>query len=196
MTETIQKLLARCKVGDRTAEEELFQLYSARLLNLAASKIAKDLQQRMDPDDIMQTVFRTFFRQNQAGKVSIDHESHLWRLLTRLTLNKVRRRARDQRAARRNPSSEVSIDSMASWAFDIVSAEPTPEQAVELTELLESTFASLDPSETVMFQMCLEGFSTTEIAEHVGSTRLSVRRALNGIGEHLKKQIEHQSPKT
>lgn len=196
MHETVEQLLARCKTGDQQAAKQLFSQYSTQLLALAEQQIGKDLCQRMDPDDITQTVFRTFFRRNKAGEISIDHESRLWRLLVTITLNKVRRKARDQRAARRDPGSEVNGDWSDSSVLEFVSQEPSPEQAAALSELVERTVASLESCEAAMFQMCLEGFSTTEIAEQQQVSRWTVRRVLDRIGYQLEDRISEDSPKT
>ena len=195
MKQTVEQLLERCRAGDDEAADELFSQYSMRLFALAERQIGKDLSQRIDADDITQTVFRTFFRRNQAGEISIDHESRLWRLLGTITLNKVRRKGRDQRTARRDPRLETSLDSLDSGVLGIVSQEPAPEQAAVLTELLEGAVDTLDSSQTSMFRMCLEGFSTTEISAELNVSRWTVRRVLDRIGYQLEDRI-HEPPPT
>lgn len=194
MNETVEQLLARCRAGDQQAAGELFSRYSKQLLAIAEQQIGKDLRQRLDPDDITQTVFRTLFRRNLAGEITVDHESRLWRLLVTITLNKVRRRSRDQRAARRDPRSEVGDNLSNAAVLEIVSQEPTPEQAAALTELVEAAVADLDPSENSMFRMCLEGFTTTEIADSVGVSRWTVRRMLDRVGYQLEDRIREEPP--
>ncbi|MDA1166269.1 MAG: sigma-70 family RNA polymerase sigma factor [Planctomycetota bacterium] len=195
MKETVEQLLARCRSGDQPAADELFSRYSRQLLTLAERQIGEDLRQRLDPDDITQTVFRTFFRRNQAGEITVDHESRLWRLLVTITLNKVRRRSRDQRAARRDPRSEIQSDLTDNAMLEIVSQEPTPLQASALTELIEATIADLDESENSMFRMCLEGFTTTEIADSTGVSRWTVRRLLDRVGYQLEDRIREEPRK-
>lgn len=196
MDATVEQLLERCRAGDEQAADELFSQYSARLLALAERQIGRDLSQRIDADDITQTVFRTFFRRNQAGEITIDHESRLWRLLVTITLNKVRRRSRDHRAARRDPATETSIDALEPGTLDVVAQEPTPEQAAALTELIEAAVTELDAEENSMFRMCLEGFTTTEIAAKLGVSRWTVRRVLDRIGYQIEGRIREETPQS
>lgn len=193
MVDALEHLLQRCRAGDEKAAGELFSRYSRRLLSLAQRQIGRDLSQRIDADDITQTVFRTFFRRNQAGEIRVDHESRLWRLLVTITLNKVRRRSRDQRAARRDPGVETSLNALESETLEVVSRDPTPEEATTLTELVESAVASLAPDEKSMFRMCLEGFSTTEIADETGVSRWTVRRVLDRIGYLIEDRIREEA---
>ena len=47
----------------------------------------------MDADDIVQSVFRTFFRRAQAGEFRIDSSAQLWQLLVRITVLKAQHQA-------------------------------------------------------------------------------------------------------
>ena len=52
------------------------------------------LQRRIGPDDIVQSVCRTFFRRSQDGQFELHGTASLWRLLCAITLAKVRHHAR------------------------------------------------------------------------------------------------------
>jgi hypothetical protein len=55
----------------------------------------------VDGEDVVQSVFRTFFRQLRGGDSPWTAPA-LWRLLVAITLNKVRARVRRHMAARRD----------------------------------------------------------------------------------------------
>ena len=190
---TLENLLERCRDGDDEAASRLFAEYSKRLLTIVERELGKDLKQRLDPEDITQTVFRTFFRRNSAGLIRIVHRTPLWRLFVTITLNKVRRKARDARAARRDPTAEAGQDASENVLAATASLEPTPEQAAILKELLEHAVDGLDDSEAAMLRMCLEGYSTTEIAAETGVSRWTVRRVLDWIGTQLEESIEPET---
>ncbi len=89
--EPVQEVLARWREGDQAAAAELHQLYWQRILELASGQINKRLRGRLGPDDIAQSVFRTFFRRTAKGEYAFDHAGALWQLLVQITLNKIRK---------------------------------------------------------------------------------------------------------
>ena len=69
---------------------------------LAAAQASPDLKQRVDPDDIVQSVFRTFFRRAAAGQYDVPAGDELWKLFLVIGLNKVRAVAAYHKAAKRD----------------------------------------------------------------------------------------------
>lgn len=100
-------LLARWQAGDQAAAEAIYQRYAQRLCALAEKDIGERLARRVGPEDIVQSVFRTFFRRSGDGQFAIDHSGARWRLLVRITANKVLRHAEREGAARRDVKAEV-----------------------------------------------------------------------------------------
>jgi RNA polymerase sigma-70 factor (ECF subfamily) len=87
--------------GEQQAATDLFLRYSDRLLNLAKSNTSPQLSPRFDPEDVVQSVFRSFFRRVSDGAYDVPPGEELWRLLLVLSLNKVRRLAKFHRAQKR-----------------------------------------------------------------------------------------------
>src|SRR5687768_6132429 len=100
--ETDAELLARLRDGDRAAGEELYHRYATRLRPYARSPSLAGLARRLDADDILQSVFRTFLRGARAGRYAVPDGAELWRLLLVITLNKVRAAGQHHLAARRD----------------------------------------------------------------------------------------------
>ena len=50
------------------------------------------LQQREDPEDVVQTVLRTYFRRAALGEFQIADSSDLWALLAKITRRKILKR--------------------------------------------------------------------------------------------------------
>ena len=65
---TDRTLLRRLQHGQADASTELYLRYAKRLLMLAAAQSSPDLARRVDPEDIVQSVFRTFFRRARDRK--------------------------------------------------------------------------------------------------------------------------------
>src|SRR5262249_62295502 len=93
------ELLERYQRGhDEAAAEELFRRYAGRLTALARSRLARSLAARVDPEDVVQSAYRSFFLLARDEEVLVRESGDLWRLLVRITLRKVCRSARRHRA--------------------------------------------------------------------------------------------------
>ncbi|MBI4602297.1 MAG: sigma-70 family RNA polymerase sigma factor [Planctomycetes bacterium] len=181
-------LLERWRSGDQVAAGEIHRRYAQRLCGLAQGQLSEGLSRRLDADDIVQSVFRTFFRRARGGEFTLDHSGSLWSLLVRITLNKVRKEAERHRAAKRDlrleqPAVEDGLEPEA------VAHDPTPDEAAALADALETVVRGLDAREAEVFRLRLQGRSASEIGEQVGCTRWTVRRVLDRVGERLKKEL-------
>ena len=65
-------LVRRHRDGDPEAARELFAWYAQRLSHLAEQHLSHKLSGRVDGDDVVQSVFRTFFRRTARGEFQID----------------------------------------------------------------------------------------------------------------------------
>src|SRR5439155_9824678 len=83
-------LLRRLRGGDQDAATQLYYRYAHRLLALAEKNRARDLASRVDAEDIVQSVFRIFFRRAAEGHYDVPAGEDLWKLLLVLALNKIR----------------------------------------------------------------------------------------------------------
>src|SRR5262245_20820873 len=83
-------LLARYRLGDQDAATELYTRYVHRLRALAERRCASSLARCLDADDIVQSIFRTFFRGVRQGFYDVPEGDALWKLLLVIALNKIR----------------------------------------------------------------------------------------------------------
>src|SRR5690348_7387242 len=95
-TRSNPELIQGLQAGDPQAAEEVFARYARRLVRLAEQHLSRRLAARLDGEDVVQSVFRTFFRRAAAGEFRIDSSLHLWRLLVRITVLKARAKGRQQ----------------------------------------------------------------------------------------------------
>ena len=168
--------------------EELYERYATRLWELAQRRIGHRFGARVSADDVVQSVFRTFFRRVRGGTLEWDGADQLWRLLVRITLCKVGQQVRRNQASRRDVGMElVSLDQ--EIAPEAVSHEPSPVDAAIFAEEVEAMFEPLDPLKAEMLQLSLEGCSTSEVAERLQCSRWTVRRVLDRIGFRLEERL-------
>src|ERR1700752_5379627 len=103
---------------DSTGEpaREMLTHFTHRLIALARSRLDGRLRQKVDPEDVVQSVYKSFLlRYGEAAIVEEGMES-LWGLLTVITLRKCAERARYYRAERRDLAREASSPAAADGA--------------------------------------------------------------------------------
>lgn len=184
-------LLERFRGGDDSAAEAIFVRYFQRLTLLARSRLSARLAQRTDPEDIVQSVYRSFFVGVREGRYTLGRGGDLWRLLAAITRHKLLRQARHQRADRRSIDRECPLDRIDEGAISDPEPAPTAEEALALADELEQVFAELDPFGRRVLELRLQGEPLAGIAEETGRAERSVRRALARIRGLLAGRLDH-----
>jgi ECF sigma factor len=178
-------LLERFRGGDDSAAEALFVRYFERLTLLARSRLSARLARRTDPEDIVQSVYRSFFVGAREGRYTLGRGGDLWRLLASITKHKLLRQARHQTADRRSIDRECSLDKVDEGRCLGRGTDPTPEEALALADELEWVFAQLDAFGRRVLELRLQGSPIPAIAEDTSRAERSVRRALARIRDIL-----------
>ena len=137
-------LLERFRDGDDLAAEALFSRYFERLTLLARSRLSPRLASRTDPEDIVLSVYRSFFVGARAGRFALSRGGDLWRLLASITKHKLLRQARHHGADRRSVDCELPLDQAEQGRFPGRQQEPTPEDALALADELEWVLSQLN----------------------------------------------------
>jgi RNA polymerase sigma-70 factor, ECF subfamily len=169
--------------GDPDGSEQLFARYASRLARLAERHLSRQMAARADPEDIVQSVFHTFFRRKARGEFRIDTTAQLWRLLVTITLREVRTQARRHTAGVRDVSAEVR-DAEPSLAAAL-SCEPGPEEAALLMEEIDALLRGLPERYGEILRLRLEGYSVAEIATRLSLCRQTIYRALDLLQQRL-----------
>src|SRR5262245_33816112 len=76
-----RSLLRRFSSGNEAAAALMYNRYAARLRALVRSKLSSPLTRRLDPEDIVQSVFRRFFQSASQGNYDVPEGEDLWDLL-------------------------------------------------------------------------------------------------------------------
>jgi RNA polymerase sigma-70 factor (ECF subfamily) len=185
-------LAAYCRSGDEQAARQLFDAYVDRLLALARRRISQRLASRVDPEDIVQSVFRTFFVRLKAGQYQIADQDDLCKLLMRITVHKTLRQVAFHRAGKRNPGKEQGQqEDDGDRLRDLLDREPTPAETVAFLDQLELFLSKLRPEERQVLEMRLQGYSNEDIMEklnikHDRTIRRLIERVRGlAVQEHL-----------
>lgn len=186
-TDPAGDLVERWRAGDQDAARLLFDRYAQRLTALAEDHLSRKLAGRLDGEDVVQSVFRTFFRRSAEGEFRIDQSTALWQLLVKITLCKVRSKARFHTAARRNVDAE-SRREIEYGLPDMLGAEPGPTEAAELVDEIETLLDGLPDVHGEILALRLAGHTVTDIAKQVGLSRQGVYRVLDLMQDRMMKQ--------
>lgn len=115
----------------------MYRRYCVDLLRLVALHMSEKVAARFDPEDVVQSAFRTLFRRTAGGEFSFDGDAGVWRLLVKISLNKLRRRIRSLKTQKRDLDRECAVDEE---MLVRLSGAPSPREALAFAELLETKF--------------------------------------------------------
>lgn len=177
-------LLLHWKAGEQDAASEFHRRYVEKLLSLIQRNIARRFASRVFAEDVADSVLRTFFGAVADGRQLVSPSDDVWKLLQTIALNKVRNQVKFHSAKKRDVSRTVSDPDM----LDML-GEPTEQEAVDVTNLIENTIRALDPPVAKTMEMLLAGHCVDEIAESLKVSTRSVRRYREQIADQLESAI-------
>lgn len=174
-------LIRQFRDGDESAATALFRRYAARVRALAAGYCNSNLGHRYDADDIVQTVFRTFFSGVRDSGYDAPPGGDIWSLLSVLAVNKARGYAEHHRAAKR--------DALRTVATDAVGERPeacTDEGSEAVLRLVvEEQLAALPEDSRQVIRLRLEGHDSATIAAKLERPKRTVERVIQQFRERL-----------
>jgi RNA polymerase sigma-70 factor (ECF subfamily) len=177
-------LLERFQNGDREAAGLLYTRYADRLRALTRRKSSAALACRLDPDDIVQSVFRNFFYAAREGGYDVPPGEDLWKLLLVIALNKIRARGTFHRAAKRDVRRTRRIDGLD--PFTLSKENPHGRSGATFMRLAaEEALAQLPPLQRRIVELRMQGYQVHEIAKLTGRSLRTVERTL----QHCRQQF-------
>ena len=177
MNDSFAGFLARLRARDDTAARELFERFARQLIALARGRFDGGLRHKVDPEDVVQSAYKSFFARYGAGTLDAVNWDSLWGLLTLITLRKCAERVAYHRAQCRDAAREVAApaaEERSAW-LEPLGREPTPLEAAELSETVDRLLAALDEDERPVLELSLQGYTTREISEQLGRAERTVR---------------------
>ena len=175
--------------GDEQAAAELYDRYARRVFGLVRAKLGRQLGSMTEPEDIVQSVFRSVFRGMQSGSYDAPPGSTLWNLLAVISVRKLSSRANHFSAQRRDTKRNVSLES------DSDGMEVAIEQATaEFFEVcLQEALDMLRPQHREILALRIEGHSIDDIRSITGRSRRTVERSLQQSRAQLAESLLSES---
>ena len=176
-------LLGRYRSGDDAAASAIFERYVSRLIGLARARMSERLSQRVDPEDVVQSVYRSFFCKARDGRYELERSGDLWKLLASITVNKVLKQAERHRQQKRSLAAEQPLSGGEQFPapMEFMAREPEPFEALALVEELEAVTRNLEPHERTILELKLQGEENEDIARRINRSERTVRRTLEKI---------------
>lgn len=177
-------LLRRLHAGSEDAATQLYLRYAQRLHAVARENCPADLAPRLDAEDIVQSVFRSFFHAASKGCYDVPGGEELWKLLLVIALNKIR----DKGAFHHAPKRDVRL-TRGGDALDRTADARGPGDGaahVFLQMVIEETMQPLPPAYKRMIELRIEGYEVAEIAHRVGRSKRTVERGLQEFRRSLR----------
>ena len=170
------------------AAAEFANRYMEKLVSLIQKNIAERFQARFDAEDVAQSVLNSWFAGVKKRTIHPTSSTEIWPLISVMALNKVRNRVRFNQAGirdvRRSEGNDVLSQSI---------PDPTPAEALEFQDMLESVSAALPEDSRSVLRLILEGHSVAEIADKLQMSTKTVGRRKkdirNQILNHLPEEL-------
>lgn len=161
--------------GEHQCSTEVVARYSDRLLRLASSRMPDRMQARVDPADVVQSAFRSFFAKHERDGFRFNDVEDVWRLLAAITFHKVqhaiRFHSRKVRDVRRDVIGHEQIQATESES-------PTASSLSIMEDTLRAIMRELPSTHQQVLRLRLEGYSIDEIANQLGVSTRTVNRGL------------------
>lgn len=178
-------LLARLRRGEVDAASELYRKYAERLTRVAQRQTATNLASRFDPEDVVQSVFRTFFRRFSAGAYNLPDTEELWKLLLVISLNKLRKLGTYHRAIKRDARRTEGGEKVCG-----LSNGGSDEAVLDLHMTIDELLEQLDPVAARIVRFRMEGREVAEIATMTERSKRTVERVLQAFRHRLTQEIQ------
>ncbi|MGO9600184.1 MAG: ECF-type sigma factor [Isosphaeraceae bacterium] len=190
--ESVTHWLDGLKAGDDDDIARLWDRYFQRLVRLAGSRLPGYARRAIDEEDVALSAFQSFCERAKCGQFpELSNRDDLWRVLFAITVRKaigaVRHQSRQKRGGGQVQGESAlgrpgDVDADAAGLTNFLSREPTPADAAELADQLETLFTRLDDLtlRVIAFQR-LQGLSSKEIADSLEISPRTVDRKLQLI---------------
>lgn len=186
ITIKIPALLNAARQGEGSAAAEIHREYVDKLVGLASRRINQRFRSKIAPEEVVQSVFASFFRRNQCGEFECDTWNELWSLLVRITIHKCINKAKSFATCKRDVSREMTtnlLEKRDCSSFFGMDQEPSAQDVAIFNESIDELFDRLSDQMQKIVCLRLEGSSNFEISELLGCSERTVYRSLNRIRE-------------
>jgi RNA polymerase sigma-70 factor (ECF subfamily) len=190
---SMAKWLAQLLSGSPGFENEVVERYTQDLIELARRQLPQRLRGRLDPEDVVQSVYYSFFRRLNDGRFKFDDSHDVWRLLAAMTFHKAQNAVKHHQQQKRDVRRDHALagHEPADRKGSRKPLESTGAADVgHLFECLENLLTALPEQYRQIVIRRLEGDSIESIARQVQRSRRTVLRVLAHLQDLASQQLE------
>ena len=177
------ELIDRIKAGDRSAFNELVNLYAKKVINTCY----RFLLDRQDAEDITQEVFIEVFQSVRSFRGDAKLSTWIYRIAVTKSLDEIKKRNRKKYIS--SIGKILHLDEIAHW----LSGGTMPDRSLNEKEKMNDVYKALNTlpdNQRIAFTLSkIEGYSNNEIAEIMKTTTIAVEsliyRAKNNVSVEL-----------
>jgi DNA-directed RNA polymerase specialized sigma24 family protein len=185
LEQTVTLWIDQLRGGDEDAAQKLWERYFGQMVNLARDRLWGAKRGVADEEDVALSAFKSFCLGAKGGKFPqlMDRDT-LWPLLVAIVSNKsvdlIRHENRQKRGGTGNVDSDEREPPKPEQLSQLISQDPTPEFAGEISELFERMILKLDSVDdddlVVIAVRRMMGDSAAEIAADLDCVTRTVER--------------------
>jgi RNA polymerase sigma-70 factor (ECF subfamily) len=191
-------LMTRLRAGDEAAAAVVFHRFAQQLIRLARLHLDTQIRQKVDPEDVAQSVYKSFFLRHAEGQYQLANWPSLWGLLTVITLRKCARWQEHFRTQGRDVGAEVPCHPAGDSSgpgWEALAREPSPAEAALLAETVAQLLAGLEGRDREIVTLALQGYRAPEISDRLRRPERTVYRVLRRIEQRLQElRAEGEEP--
>jgi RNA polymerase sigma-70 factor (ECF subfamily) len=181
-------VMARLRAGDEAAAATVFHRFAQRLIELARARLDTRMRQKVDPEDVAQSVYKSFFLRHAEVQFELANWDSLWGLLTVIAVRKCGRWHAHFHTQGRDVAAEVSVrpagdDSGSGW--EALAREPSPAETTMLAETVEQLLGELEGRDREIVALGLQGYTAVEIRDRLARPERTVYRVLKRVRKRL-----------
>ncbi|MDB5349247.1 MAG: sigma factor [Planctomycetota bacterium] len=181
------ELVAKLRARDRDAYRLIEAFYAKRLIGLARARLPARVAGKIEPEDVVQSVLKSFFIRSERGEFDqLNDAEGYWHLLAKITRRKCGHKVDLFRTERRDALREQDVDA----AWEAVARGPSAHEAVVLIESIEALGRDLESHEVRMLTLLLDGQKPSEIAERIGYSQRMVERFRERLRGRLTRMLD------
>jgi RNA polymerase sigma-70 factor (ECF subfamily) len=178
-----RSLLRRLRSGSEDAATQLYLRYAHRLRGLVRAQSSPDLARRVEAEEIVQSIFGSFFRGAGNGYYDVPGGEDLWKLFLVIALNKIRAKGAFHRAAKRDLRRTTELDERPE--FQELADDQDTAALTFLRLAVQEAMDRLLPHHRQVVTLCIEGHDVADVARQMGRSKRTVERLLQEARKHL-----------
>jgi len=168
----------------------LYVRYVHRLRALVRARCSSELARRVEPEDIVQSVFRRFFRRVRQGDYDVPAGEELWGLFLVIALNRIRAAESFHRADKRDVRLTITADA----GNYIEAAQGHDEVAYSVLQMtIAEALEQVPEKQRVMLELRIQGHEVAEIAQKTGRSKRTVERNLQEVRTRLRAVLDRET---